>query len=67
MYALRGNTYLERLNLVTIDDSQEAQALVSVLLQNKGLVHLTVALDDIGLGRAFGGYFCTPFTMFSRL
>jgi hypothetical protein len=47
MNALRGNTYLERLNLETIDDSQGAHALVSALLENKGLVQLT--LDDFAL------------------
>jgi hypothetical protein len=40
MNALRGNTYLERLDLCWIHDRQITQALAAALHENKGLVHL---------------------------
>jgi hypothetical protein len=49
MNALRGNTYLERLELWWIDDRQVTQALAATLHGNKGLLHLAVyfhPLDD---------------------
>jgi hypothetical protein len=42
MNALRGNTYLERLELPRIDDHQVTQALAAALHKNKGLLHLAV-------------------------
>jgi hypothetical protein len=42
MNALRGNTYLERLELWWIDDRQFTQALSAALHEDKGLVHLGV-------------------------
>jgi hypothetical protein len=51
MKALRGNTYLERLDLWGIGDRQVTQALAAALHGNKGLVHLSAnfgALDDSG-------------------
>jgi hypothetical protein len=39
--ALRGNTSLERLELLYIDEHQETRALAAALHENKGLVHLT--------------------------
>jgi hypothetical protein len=65
MYALRGNTYLERLNLDTINDSQEAQALVSALLENKGLVQLT--LDDFVLDEKCGAELLTAISLHPSL
>jgi hypothetical protein len=40
MNALRGNTYLERLDIVLVQDRQVTQALATTLRENKGLVHL---------------------------
>jgi hypothetical protein len=43
MNALRGNTYLERLELWWIDDYQFTQALAAALRENKGLVQLSLS------------------------